>query len=255
MLKLYPDHVPARLPRIAGDMLAATWTVLWVAAGIAVHSTVLGLQVIGDGLTGTGRTFDSWLEAFKAATPRGIPFLSQFLQAQATTLQRVGGDQLIAAGGQAHATISNLAMVLAIFTAVPPILIVAGGYAAWRWRDAREMGSALAFVQSAESSGRLEQAKALLAYRAVANLSFTRLMKVSGDPVGDLAAHRYDALAAEMLKRAGLESFRLHDRGRPALEGSDVRATDVGHQRQHEDQDRPQPDGEVRTLGTGHEQS
>lgn len=254
MLKLYPDHVPARLPRIAGDMLAAAWTVLWVAAGLGVYSTVMALQVIGDGLTSTGRTFDSWLEAFKSASPRGIPFLSQFLQAQATNLQRAGGDQLIAAGGQAHTSIHNLALALGVLTAAPPILIVAGAYAIWRWRDAREMGSALAFVRSAERSGRLEQARALLAYRAVSNLSFTRLMKVSGDPVGDLAAHRYDALAAEMLKQAGLESFRLQARGRPELKGSDPRAASVGDEGQHQDQDRAQPDREVRALGPGHEQ-
>ena len=254
MLKLYPDHVPARLPRIAGDMLASAWTVLWVAAGVSVYSTVMALQVISDGLAGTGRTFDNWLDAFKSASPRGIPILSQFLQAQATALQKVGGDQLIAVAGQAHASIHNLALALGILTAAPPILIVAGGYAIWRWRDAREMGSALGFVRAAEGSGRLEQAKALLAYRAVSNLSFTRLMKVSGDPVGDLAAHRYDALAAEMLKQAGLESFRLYERGRPELRASDARAAGVGDQGEHQDQHGAQTDGEVRALGSGDEQ-
>lgn len=253
MLKLYPDHVPARVPRIAGDMLAATWTVLWAAAGWAVYSTVMALQVIGDGLTGTGRTFDAWLEAFKSASPRGIPFLSQFLQSQATSLERAGGDRLIAAGNDAHATIAHLAVALGLFTAVPPILIVAGAYGIWRWRDAREMGSALAFVRSAEGSGRIEQARALLAYRAVSNLSFTQLMKVSSDPVGDLAARRYDALAVEMLKKAGLESFRLYDRGRPELGAAEPGAAGAGRQHPDGARHRTRPDHEVRELGPGGE--
>ncbi len=216
-LKLYPDHVPARTIRLVGDILASAWLTVWVAMGWMVYSTVMALEVIADGLSKTGRAFDSWLDAFKSASPRNIPYLSQFLQAQATSLQHQGGDQLIAAGNQANVTIQHLALALALVVALPPILIVVGGYLFWRWRDAREMGSALAFVRSAESSGQLEQAKALLAYRAIAALSFTELMKVTGDPIGDLAEHRYDALAALMLKKAGLESFRLYDRSRPAL--------------------------------------
>jgi hypothetical protein len=85
-------------------------------------------------------------------------------------------------------------------------------YLVWRWRQAREMGSALAFVRAAERSGTLEQARALLAFRAVATLPFSRLMRTSKDPVGDLSEGHHDRLAAEMLRSAGLESFRLYRR-------------------------------------------
>ena len=71
------------------------------------------------------------------------------------------------------------------------------------------MGSALAFVRRAMASGRIEQAKAVLAYRALATLSFTQLMKTSRDPVGDLSNRDYDRLAAAMLDRAGLDPWRL----------------------------------------------
>ena len=252
VLKLYPDHVPARVPRIAGDMAVTVWGMLWIAIGFAVYATVMALTVISDGIAGTGRTFNGWLDAFRSISPRGVPLLSQFLQDQTAALKRYGGDQLISAGGQAHDSIHNLAVALGLLSALPPILIVCGGYALWRWRDAREMGAALTFVRIAERTGRLEQARALLAYRAVANLSFARLMKVSQDPVGDLAAHRYDALAAEMLKKAGLESFRLYDRGAPELEAaSDGPAARVGDESQHQHQHGGNPKHKVRTLGSG----
>jgi hypothetical protein len=130
---------------------------------------------------------------------------------------------------------------------------VAGAYAAWRWRDAREMGAALAFVRSAERGGRLEQARALLAYRAVAQLNFTHLMRASLDPVGDLSAHRYDALAAAMLKRAGLNSFRLYDPGAPKIEGGEARSSEpappapaqIGEGRQEHDEHGGATDHEV----------
>lgn len=218
MLKFYPDHVPARIPRVLADMLAALWTALWIAAGIVVYKIVMALQVVADGISGAGHTFNGWIEAFKSVTPRGVPVISSFLLDQEAALERYTGDQLVVNGAQAHETIHTIAVTMGLLTALPAILIVVGTYAFLRWRDAREMGSALAFVRAAERTGRLEQARAVLAYRAVASLSFTDLMKASSDPVGDLAAHRYDALATQMLKRAGLESFRLYRKGAPELE-------------------------------------
>ncbi len=224
MLKFYPDHVPGRIPRLAGDLLIALWAVAWVVAGWTVYRVVEGLQTVTDGITSTGHTLNSWINAFRGVVPSGIPGLGSFFGNVAANLQRNSGDQLIALGAQAHGVVDTLALVLGLIIAVPPILIVCGGYLLWRWRDAREMGAALQFVRTAEGTGRIEEARALLAYRALAQLSFDRLMKASADPVGDVVARRYDALAAAMLRRAGLESFRLHDPGARRLEQGDEKS-------------------------------
>ncbi len=224
MLKFYPDHVPARIPRLVGDVLVIIWGVAWAAAGWAVYQVVQGLQTVSDGLTSTGQTLNSWIHAFRGVVPGGIPGISSFFGNIATTLQRNSGDQLIALGAQAHSVVDTLALVLALITAVPPIVIVGGAYLLWRWRDAREMGAALQFVRSAERSGRIEEARALLAYRALAQLSFDRLMRATADPVGDVIDRRYDALASAMLRRAGLESFRLYKAGAPKLEQGDEKS-------------------------------
>jgi hypothetical protein len=135
--------------------------------------------------------------------------ISNFLQAQAGQLQHHTGDPLIQLSQTVRQDIYDLAVALALLIAVPPILYLLLTYGPWRWRDAREMGSALAFVRAAQSSGRVEQAKAVLAYRALANLSFTQLMRASRDPVGDLSNRDYDRLAAAMMDRAGLDPWRL----------------------------------------------
>jgi hypothetical protein len=70
-------------------------------------------------------------------------------------------------------------------------------------RDVRELTAAVAFVRVAERTGRVREANAVLAHRAVALLPFRQLMRASADPVGDLAAGRHEALAAAMLRRAG----------------------------------------------------
>ena len=260
MLKFYPDRPTPRFARLLLDLGIAIWTAVWVATGMAVYRLVTGLWAVSDAITGTGRTFNSWLGAFRGAIPRNVPLLSSYLSATADALQRHTGDSLIQTGAQAHDSIQNFAVALGVITAAPPILIVTGLYLLWRWRDVREMGAALAFVRAAERSGREEQARALLAFRAVATLSFRRLMRVSRDPVGDLAERRYDALAAEMLRSAGLESFRLYRRGpaqlyeRAAPAAPPLQAPgspEVRHQRQEQHQEGGRPGPEVGRLGPG----
>jgi hypothetical protein len=175
------------------------------------------LQAIADGITSTGATFNAWISSFRNAVPTGIPFLTQFLLDTATTLQRYSGDQLVSAGHQIHEAIFQLAIVLAVLVALPPILLVLVPYGAWRWRDMREIGAALAFVRIASLTGRADQARAVLAYRAVSTLSFRQLMSASADPVGDIAERRYDRLANAMLIRAGLDPTRLAPSDLPEL--------------------------------------
>ena len=89
MLKFYPDRRLPALRRALQDLLAVAWTAFWAAAGWLTFQTVLGLEVIADGIRDTGKTFNDWLESFKGAVPRGIPLISNFLQTQASQIMRV----------------------------------------------------------------------------------------------------------------------------------------------------------------------
>jgi hypothetical protein len=223
VLKFYPDRPGPRFALLLLDLGVVIWGAAWVAAGMAAYRLVTSLWVVSDAITGTGRTFNSWIGDFRGAVPHNIPLISAYLSSAANALQKHTGDPLLQTGAQAHDTIQQVAMGLAVLTAAPPILIVGGLYLIRRWRQAREMGSALAFVRAAERSGTLEQARALLAFRAVATLPFSRLMRASRDPVSDLSGGHHDQLAAEMLRSAGLESFRLYRRWPAQLgEGSSV---------------------------------
>jgi hypothetical protein len=209
MFKPYPDRFFPAFFRALGDLFTVLWTAGWAFLGWLIYRTVLGLEVIADAITNTGTTFNNWIASFRHAVPGGIPYLTQFLLDTADALRRFSGDPLVATGHNIHDAIIKVAIVLAVFIALPPILLVLVPYGAWRWRDMREVGSALAFVRIASVTGRAEQARAVLAYRAVATLSFRQLMSASANPVGDLAEHRYERLAAAMMKRAGLDPGRL----------------------------------------------
>jgi hypothetical protein len=217
MIKAYPDRRWPAFLRVLADTVTASWSIVWAYLGFLIYQTVMGLQVIADGIIGTGRTFNSWIASFKHAVPGGIPFLTQFLNDTADALKKFSGDPLVSAGSQIHDAILQTAIVLALLVAVPPILLVLVPYLGWRWRDMRETGAALAFVRIASITGRAEQARAVLAYRAVSTLSFRQLMSASADPVGDIAERKYDRLADAMLKRAGLDPTRLAPHEFPEL--------------------------------------
>jgi hypothetical protein len=205
------------MARLAADLVAVAWTLFWGLAGYLIFKAVLALEVISDGISTTGRTFNNLIGAFKGVAG-GLPGIGGFLGQQADSLQRFSGDPLIAAGATVHDDIFHLAILLGLLVALPPILIVGLSYGLWRWRDAREMGAAMAFIHASQLTNRSEQARAVLAYRAVATLSFRDLMRASRDPVGDLAEHRYDRLASAMLQKAGLAPYRLPGPDRQKLD-------------------------------------
>jgi hypothetical protein len=217
MLKVYPDRRWPAFLRVLSDTTVFFWTVVWAYLGFLIYSTVMGLQVIADGVKNTGMTFNQWIGAFRSAVPGGIPILTKFLQDTADTLRHYSGDPLVSAGQNIHDAILRAAIVLGLLVALPPILLVLLPYGGWRWRDMRETGAALAFVRIASMTGRADAARAVLAYRAVSTLSFRQLMRASADPVGDLVEHRYEKLASAMLLRAGIDPTRLAPPDLPEL--------------------------------------
>jgi hypothetical protein len=216
MIKPYPDRRWPAFLRVLADTVTVAWTIVWAYLGFLIYQTVMGLEVIADGITSTGATFNSWIASFRRVALQ-VPLITQFLLDTADALKKYSGDPLVAAGHNIHDAILQTAIVLALLVAVPPILLVLLPYAGWRWRDMRETGAALAFVRIASMTGRAEQARAVLAYRAVSTLSFRQLMSASADPVGDIAERRYDRLADAMIKRAGLDPTRLAPHDRPEL--------------------------------------
>src|SRR3984893_10675176 len=139
MIKLYPDRPLPAFLRVVTDLITIAWTVAWAALGWLIYQTGLGLQVIADALTRTGTTFNDRIQSCRSAVPGGIPFLTQFLLDTADALKRYSGDPLVSAGHQVHEAIFQLAIVLAVLVALPPILLVLVPYGAWRWRDTRQL--------------------------------------------------------------------------------------------------------------------
>jgi hypothetical protein len=204
VVKLYPDSWAGRLWRVLLDLLTAAWILAWAAAGYTLYRLVMTIEVVADGVTGTGRTLNRWLDSFQNSVPKGVPLVSDAFQNLATNLQHDGGEPLIQLGMQAHHQIEQLAIALGAAIAIPPILGALLWYCPWRWRDIREMAAVERFLAVSLRNHRMSEARAVLAHRALVTLPFRQLMRISPDPAGDLAAGRYDALADAMAKRVGV---------------------------------------------------
>lgn len=215
MLTMYPLRWSGRLWRLLLDLLVVLWTAGWAVAGWTVYQLVSALQVVADAISRTGTTFNDWVRTFENGVPGGIPGLSGAIRSLADGLRRSAGDPLIQRGMQAHDAIQHVAVASGLFVAILPIVTVTGLYLIWRGRDVRELSAAVEFVRTAERTGRVREANAVLAHRAVALLPFRQLMRASPDPIGDLIAGRHDALAAAMLRRAGTRPLQS-DRGTAA---------------------------------------
>ena len=211
---MYPELPLQRLGRLALDGLALLWAAAWALVGLKVYQLVASVQVVADGIISAGNTFNSWVQAFRSATPPNIPGLSGMLNDLADTLQRSAGDTLVRDGTLAHTRINQLAIVLGVLIGLVPVAAIVGPYLVWRVRDAREIAAAGAFIRGVKTSGRIDEANAVLAHRAVALLPFRDLMRASNDPVRDLNDGHHDALAAAMLRRAGMRPLRAPDESR-----------------------------------------
>src|SRR5437588_12537714 len=120
MLKIYPDRRWPAFLRVLADTVVSVWAVLWAYLGFLIYQTVMGLEVIADGIKNTGATFNQWIAAFRAGIPGGIPLLTKFLQDVADGLRHYSGDQLVVAGRKIHAASIRAAIVLALRVASLP---------------------------------------------------------------------------------------------------------------------------------------
>ena len=192
MIKLYPDRTVPALLRVLADLVTTAWAVAWGVLGWVIYKTVMGLEVIADGLTNTGMTFNSWITSFRNAIPGGIPGVTQFLMNVADTLRKYSGDPLVSGGHQVHDAIIKLAVVLALVSThhkrpVPDDIVVCGEVGlAGEIRQVRQIGRRL------QESARLGFRRALVPASTPDNVPGIELLKV--DSV-------LDAIAATGLRR------------------------------------------------------
>jgi hypothetical protein len=196
---VYPDVPSQRARAVVRDAIALLALVLLAWLGLAVHDAVDELAVLGEGVGGAGTAVQGGFEAV-AERVEGTPLVGGSL---ADGLREAGegtGGNVADLGAQGESAVHDLATLLgAIVFGVPAVLVL------WLWlparidqiRRMRTASGVLAFPTSPER-------ERLLAMRAAFALPYGRLLTYTPDPLGDLAAGRYEALVRAAYEDAGL---------------------------------------------------
>ena len=195
--------IESRLPQrsvVAIDLLVVLWTAAWLVLGIAVGTFVERLGAVGDGLQNTGRAIGRAGDAIDQLSD--VPLVGGGFATVAQEIQGMGRET-VQNGRSIEDDIDSLAVLIGAGLALGPTLPILALWVPPRVSRERERH---ALRKSLKSGDRV--AMAYLANRAVATRLFRELRKASDDPVADLAAGRYEALAALELEHLSLGSLR-----------------------------------------------
>lgn len=169
-MRLYPDAPGRRVATVARDGLVVVLLVLFALLGLEVHDAVDKLAVLGTGVRETGEH---------------VPLVGDPIE----DLGRAGEDR-----------VHRLANLLGIVFFVLPAGILLFKWLPERARQARALSAAGSVFVEPEN----EERRRLIAMRAAFSLPYGQLLEYTEDPLGDLAAERYDALIRAALDDVGL---------------------------------------------------
>ncbi|GAA4409543.1 hypothetical protein GCM10023168_28380 [Fodinibacter luteus] len=197
-MKLYSDIPARRLAQVVADVGVVLWVVLWVRVAQRVYDTTMLLAEPGRDLSGAGASFRGTM----TSAGDGFDDLPLLQDRVATPFRAAAGvgSEIEQAGADLVSAVEQVSLLLALTTALIPILIVGLFWLVLRVRFARRAGAAQRFIDAAPDLD-------LFALRAMANQPMPRLARVSDDPAGAWRRGESDvihALALLELRESGL---------------------------------------------------
>jgi hypothetical protein len=193
--------IESRLPQrsvVAMDLLVLLWTVVWLVLGVTVGTFVERLGAVGESVEGAGQAIHRAGDAVGRLSE--VPLVGDGFEAVAGEIRTIG-DGTVENGRSVEQDIDTLALLISVGLAAGPTLPVLAVWIPPRVSRERERRALKRSLKSGDGV-----ALAYLANRAVAGRLFRELRSASDDPVADLAAGRYEALAALELEHLALAS-------------------------------------------------
>jgi hypothetical protein len=198
-MRVYPDIPNDRGRAVAKDALAllTLFVLAWVA--VKVHNTVDDLAVLGTGVRDSGEAVQNGFGAAADAVS-GVPVVGGEVGDALRDAGSGTGGEVADAGRAGEDRVHDLANLLGLlFFAIPASILLVATLPG-RIRQVRELNAANRLLAEPAS----EERRRLLAMRAAFSLPARDLMRHTKDPIGDLAANRYDALIAAAYEAEGL---------------------------------------------------
>jgi hypothetical protein len=197
-MRLYPDTPDDRGRAVARDalVLLTLFVLGWLA--LKVHDAVDELAVLGTGVRESGEVVQSGFDKAGDAAS-GIPVVGGDVADALRDAGSGSGGEVAQAGSDGEERVHDLADLLGVlFFAIPASVLLLATLPG-RIRQVRELNATERLLD--ETS---EERRRLVAMRAAFCLPARELARHTKDPIGDLAAGRYDPLIAAAYDEAGL---------------------------------------------------
>ncbi len=197
-MKLYSDIPGRRAVQMATDVGIVVWVVLWVRIAQRVHDAAMALAAPGRSLADAGISFRDTMSGAGDGVDN-LPLLADRVATPFRSAAGVGGE-IEKAGTDLVSAVERVSLLLALTTAVVPIVIVGATWLVLRSRFVRRATAAQRFIDA-------EPDLDLFALRAMANQPMPRLARVCDDPAGAWRRGDVDvihALALLELRDSGL---------------------------------------------------
>jgi hypothetical protein len=200
-VRLYPDVPSRRLSVLLADLAIVVLLVLFAWLGLKVHDAVDRLAVLGEGVRDTGTAvrggFDSAADAVD-----DVPLVGGEVADGLRSAGEGTGGNVADLGRRGEDAVHRLADLLGLVTFLLPSLVLLATMLPRRIALARRLTTASRVLADPTAPERRE----LIAMRAAFSLPYGQLLEYTPDPLGDLAAGRYDALVAAALEDVGLRA-------------------------------------------------
>jgi hypothetical protein len=198
-MRIYPDTPNERGRAVARDalVLLTLFVLGWLA--LKVHNAVDELAVLGTGVRDTGTAVEDGFEAAADAVS-GLPVVGGEVGDALRDAGSGSGGEVAEAGRAGEERVHDLANLLGFLFFARPASILLVTTLPGRIRQVRELNAA----QNVLSDPTSEERRRLIAMRAAFSLPARDLVRHTKDPIGDLAAGRYNALMAAAFEAEGL---------------------------------------------------
>jgi hypothetical protein len=198
-MRLYPDIPVRRANTAVRDAATVIAVVVLALLGFWVYHTVDALTILGRGVHDAGSAVQTGFDS-AADKVDDIPLAGGKIADGLRSAGEDTGGTVADAGTRGERRVHRLALLLGFLTFLLPAAGLLSRVLPQRLEQIRTLTTAARVLSPIEDDER----RRLVAMRAAFSLPYEKLLAHTRDPLGDLAAGRYEALVDAIAEDAGL---------------------------------------------------
>jgi hypothetical protein len=202
-MRIYPDIPVRRANTAARDAATLVALVVCAVIGLWVYHAVDSLEILGSGVHDAGAAVQT---GFSTAADKvgGVPLVGGSIAGGLRDAGNATGGNVADAGTRGMQRVHRLALLLGMLTFLLPAAVLLSRFLPERLAQIRTLTDA----ERVLATGGDPERRRLIAMRAAFALPYGQLLAHTRDPIGDLAAERYEGLVAAIADDAGLRVSR-----------------------------------------------